>query len=96
VSKSILENRRYVIGGIAVLIVLAYIARLAFLQLMSDDYKASADNNAFYNNVIYPSRGTIYDRNGKMLVYNQPAYDLMVIANELEGWTPSTSAGRWA
>jgi penicillin-binding protein 2 len=85
VSKSILENRRYVIGGIAVLIVLAYIARLAFLQLMSDDYKASADNNAFYNNVIYPSRGTIYDRNGKMLVYNQPAYDLMVIANELEG-----------
>ena len=84
-SSNILENRRYVLSGIAVVIVVVYIIRLAFLQLMSEDFKASADNNAFYNNVLYPSRGTIYDRTGKMLVYNQPAYDLMVVTNELEG-----------
>ena len=50
-SNNILENRRYVLSGIAVVIVVAYIARLAFLQLMSADYGKSADNNAFYNNV---------------------------------------------
>lgn len=78
----ILENRRYVVGGIAFCIVVVYIVRLAFLQLMSSDYKASADQNAFYHNVLYPSRGVIYDRNGELLVYNQPAYDLMVVMQE--------------
>ena len=67
-NDHILDNRRFVLGGIAVAIVLIYIARLAFLQLMDNDYKASADNNAFMNKVIYPSRGSIYDRNGALLV----------------------------
>ena len=83
-SRTILDNRKYVIGGIALFIVIAYIVRLAFLQLFNEDYKASADNNAFYNNVLYPSRGSIYDRNGKLLVFNQPAYDLMVVMREVE------------
>ena len=48
-NDHILDNRRFVLGGIAVAIVLIYIARLAFLQLMDNDYKASADNNAFMN-----------------------------------------------
>ena len=83
-NSSILDNRKYVIGGIAFVIVVAYIIRLAFLQLFSSDYKASADNNAFHNNIIYPSRGNIYDRNGELLVFNQPAYDLMVTMREVE------------
>lgn len=83
-NDHILDNRRFVLGGIAVAIVLIYIARLAFLQLMDNDYKASADNNAFMNKVIYPSRGSIYDRNGALLVYNQPAYDIMVITREIK------------
>ena len=41
-NSSILDNRKYVIGGIAFVIVVAYIIRLAFLQLFSSDYKASA------------------------------------------------------
>lgn len=84
-NDHILDNRRFVLGGIAVAIVLIYIVRLAFLQLMDNDYKASADNNAFMNKVIYPSRGSIYDRNGTLLVYNQPAYDIMVITREVKG-----------
>lgn len=83
-NDHILDNRRFVLGGIAVAIVLIYIARLAFLQLMDNDYKASADNIAFMNKVIYPSRGSIYDRNGALLVYNQPAYDIMVITREIK------------
>jgi len=77
-----LENRKYVIGGVAILIVTVYILRLFSLQITSDDYKKSADSNAFLKKVDFPSRGVIRDRNGQLLVYNQPAYDIMVVMNE--------------
>ena len=77
-----LEYRKYVIGGVAVLIVVTYIIRLLSLQLMSDDYKKNADSNAFLKKIDYPSRGIISDRKGQLLVYNQPSYDIMVIENE--------------
>lgn len=77
-----LDYRRYVIAGIATLIVLVYIARLFQLQVSSDDYKKSADSNAFLKKIDYPSRGVIYDRNGRLMVFNQPAYDIMVVMNE--------------
>lgn len=80
-----LEFRKYVIGGVAVLIVLVYIVRLFTLQLMSDDYKKNADSNAFLKKVEFPSRGVISDRNGEPMVYNQPAYDIMVVMNEARG-----------
>lgn len=80
-----LENRRYVIGAIAVGIVIVYIIRLFTLQLLSDDYKKNANSNAFLKKTEYPSRGLIYDRNGELLVYNQPSYDVMVIMNEEKG-----------
>ena len=76
------EYRHYVIGGVAILIVVVYIIRLFQLQISSDDYKKSADSNAFLKKIEYPSRGVITDRNGKLLVYNQPAYDIMVVMNE--------------
>ena len=63
-----LENRKYVIGGISILIVLIYLVRLFALQIMSDDYKKNADSNAFLKQIEYPSRGAIYDRNGKLMV----------------------------
>ena len=77
-----LDNRKYVIGGAAILIVVVYILRLFMLQVTSDDYKKSADSNAFLKKIEYPSRGVITDRNGKLMVYNQPAYDIMVVMNE--------------
>jgi penicillin-binding protein 2 len=77
-----LDYRRFVIGGVALLIVVIYIIRLFMLQITSDDYKKSADSNAFLKKIEYPSRGGIYDRHGKLLVYNQPAYDIMVVMNE--------------
>lgn len=82
--RQVFEYRKYVLGGIAFLIVMAYIVRLAFLQLGDGDYKESADMNAFLNKVLYPSRGAIYDRKGELLVYNQPAYDVMVVLREVK------------
>ena len=81
-QKHGLEYRRYVIAGIATLIVLVYIARLFQLQVSSDDFKKSADSNAFLKKIDYPSRGVITDRNGRLMVFNQPAYDIMVVMNE--------------
>ena len=77
-----LENRKYVIGGVAIFIVVVYILRLFTLQIMSDDYKKNADSNAFLKKIDYPSRGVITDRNGKLLVFNQPSYDVMIVINE--------------
>ena len=78
-----LANRRYVIGGVATLIVVVYIIRLFMLQISSDDYKKSADSNAFLKRIDFPSRGVITDRHGKLLVFNQPSYDIMVVMNEI-------------
>ena len=79
-----LEKRKYVIGGAVVLIVLVFLVRLFSLQIMSEDYKKYADSNALLNKIQYPSRGGIYDRNGKLLVYNQPSYDITIIPNEIK------------
>lgn len=79
-----LEKRKFVVGGIALSIVIIYLIRLFVLQIMTDDYKKHADSNAFLNKIQYPSRGAIYDRNGKLLVFNQPAYDITVIPKEIE------------
>ncbi|MDL2208603.1 penicillin-binding protein 2 [Parabacteroides sp. OttesenSCG-928-O15] len=78
------ENRKYVIGGAVILVVLLFIIRLFFLQVLDNDYKIWADNNAFLRKTIYPSRGIIYDRTGRLLVYNQPAYDVMVVMREVQ------------
>ena len=72
------ENRKFVIVGIVLAIVCTFIWRLFSLQILNDDYKKHADSNAFLDKTIYPPRGVMYDRNGKLLVSNQPAYDVMV------------------
>ena len=79
------EKRRLVLSAVAIGIVVAFIMRLFTLQIASDDYRKSADSNAFLKKIEYPSRGIITDRNGKLLVYNQPAYDVMVVMNEEKG-----------
>lgn len=80
-----LEKRRYVIGGFIVVIALIYLVRLFTLQVADDKYKAFAENNAFLRKVQFPSRGLMYDRNGELVVYNQPAYDVMMIPKDIKG-----------
>lgn len=74
-----LEKRKFVLSGLIVFVLLVYIVRLFNLQVLSNDYKSKADSNAFYKKTVYPARGLMYDRNGKLLVYNQPAYDITFV-----------------
>ncbi|MGM9802870.1 MAG: penicillin-binding transpeptidase domain-containing protein [Muribaculaceae bacterium] len=79
-----LERRKYVIGGFITLLVIIYIIRLFDLQVCDSTYKENADSNAFMKKTIYPSRGFIYDRNGRLVVFNQPAYDVVLIPRDVQ------------
>lgn len=76
------KDRSLIIGCIISLVVIIFIVRLANLQLFGN-YVEMAENNAFYRKTIYAPRGLIYDRKGKLLVYNQPTYDLMITIKEV-------------
>ena len=76
--------RRYVISGIIILIFAVIIIRLFFLQIITSSYKLSADNNVIRYEYIFPARGLILDRKGKILVYNEAVYDIMVVPNQLK------------
>lgn len=65
------------------LIVVIYIIRLFSLQVTDDKYKENADSNAFLRRTLYPARGLVYDRNGKLVVFNQAAYDVMLIPKDV-------------
>lgn len=77
-------NRRYVIAGIAVLVVLTYIVRLFVLQVIDQSTQGKAETNAQLRQTIYPSRGLIYDRNGELIVANQPIYEVTVTVHEMQ------------
>jgi len=68
--------------GLFILIGLVYISRLFYLQLINNSYKFSAENIVLRSVTQYPARGIIYDRNNNLLVYNDAAYDLMVIPRQ--------------
>ena len=76
-------RRRYVISGIAVVVVVVYIIRLFFLQVIDQSTKDQADNNALVKQTIYPSRGLIYDRNRELLVFNQPIYEITMVMRDM-------------
>ncbi|MFH1320403.1 MAG: penicillin-binding protein 2 [Bacteroidota bacterium] len=78
------SDRKYVILAIFLTIGIIFLIRLFYIQIIDDRYKLSADNNVIRYITQYPARGLIYDRNGKLLVYNQFAYDLMVIPRQVK------------
>ncbi|HOO19326.1 MAG TPA: penicillin-binding protein 2, partial [Paludibacteraceae bacterium] len=77
------QNRRYIISIIISVFIGIFIIRLFSLQVIETKYKKGAESNAFLNKTLYPPRGLIYDRNHNLLVYNKPAYDLMLIVREI-------------
>lgn len=85
-----LAKRRYVIGGFITLIVIIYVFRLFTLQVGDEKYKENAESNAFLRRVIYPARGLVYDRNDKLVVFNQPAYDVMLIPKDVGHFDTTT------
>lgn len=68
------------VGIVAVLL----LSRIFYLQIIDDTLKLKSENNAIKIQYDYPERGYIYDRHGKLLVANQPSYDIMVIPREMK------------
>ena len=77
------SRRQYIIRALFVLGAFGLIYRAFQLQVVDTTYKENPDATAIDEQVIYPARGTVYDRNGEILVYNVPIYDLMVTYNQL-------------
>lgn len=77
--KDLYVNRKYFIIALIVLASFVLLLRLFIIQVVKDTYRLSADNNVLRYVTQYPARGLIYDRNGKLIVSNQAAYDLMVV-----------------
>ena len=77
-----LESRKFILAGVVILVLVTYVIRLFNIQLRNEEYKTLAENNAYYTKTVYPARGHMYDRNGKLLVYNQPSYDITFIPRE--------------
>ena len=65
---------------------LILISKLFVIQIIDDKYKLDADNNSMVYSIIYPTRGIIHDRNGRILVGNKVAYDLLVTPREVEAF----------
>jgi len=77
------SGHRYVILGIFTTVIFIFLLRLFYIQVIDDSYKLSANNNVLRQITEYPARGLVYDRNGKLLVYNEAVYDLMIIPRQV-------------
>lgn len=88
--ERIYNDRKYIIIGFFLLIGLIFLIRLFYVQILVDKYILSANNNVLRYITQYPARGLVFDRNEKLLVYNEAAYDLMVIPRQVKN--PDTAA----
>lgn len=76
-----LFNRKYIIQGLFIVVALILIGQLFYIQVASDRYFLSANSNVLRKKYTFPARGVILDRNNRVLVQNEPVYDLMVTPN---------------
>ncbi|MBQ8071483.1 MAG: penicillin-binding protein 2 [Bacteroidales bacterium] len=76
------RNHKLLIGLLVVAFIL--LAKLFNIQILQDKYKIDASNNSMVYDIIYPTRGVIYDRNGKIVVGNKVAYDILVTPREVK------------
>jgi penicillin-binding protein 2 len=83
-SEKLNARRRYVIITIFIIVAVIFLVKLFLLQVLDHDYKLFAKNNVLRYITRYPARGLIYDRNGELLVYNEAAYDLLVIPRQVK------------
>jgi penicillin-binding protein 2 len=74
----VFEGRRLVLFLVFVSIGVVFIGKLFYLQLIDDTYEKAADNNAIRKIIQVPFRGEVYDRKGKLIVYNTPVYDVYI------------------
>lgn len=92
-AQNVPTDRRNIISGIIVVVFVAIIARLFYIQVVDSRYKLSASNNVLRYITQYPARGLVYDRNGELLVSNKAAYDLMVIPRQVSAFDTTELCG---
>ncbi len=78
------SSRKNIIIALFILMGIIFIVRLFYLQVVATSYKLSADNIVTRNIREYPARGRIFDRNGNLMVFNEAAYDLLVIPRQIK------------
>jgi penicillin-binding protein 2 len=70
--------RTYYLYGAVLLVSIVYVIRLLQIQVLDDKYSAIAEKISLRKQTLYPQRGLILDRNEKLIVFNEPVYDLML------------------
>lgn len=80
------EGRKEVIQIVVVVVSLIFLTKLFFIQVVDRHYAEMADSNAILRQVEYPFRGLIYDRNGKIIVYNTPEYKIEAIVKDFDNF----------
>ncbi len=78
------EGRKEIIQLTFVFVVIVFLVKLFLIQVLDDSYKQLAETNAIRKDIQYPVRGIIYDRNGRLITYNSPEYDLLIILKEVK------------
>jgi penicillin-binding protein 2 len=84
--KKTLESRKFVFITLFIIVGLVFIIKLFLLQVVQDRYKLSADNNVLRYVTQYPPRGVVFDRTGKLMVYNEAAYDLLIVPKQVKNF----------
>ncbi len=65
----------------------ALVGRLWYLQLLQGDYfRQQSENNRVRLVDVPPRRGRIYDRKGRLLADNRPAFTLAVVPEDVSDW----------
>lgn len=82
--KRSFTERKYIIILLFVFTGLIFLIRLFYLQVFDTSYILSAESNVLRQNTIFPNRGLIYDRDDRLLVYDEAAYDLLVIPGQVK------------
>lgn len=78
------QQRRYTLQTAIVVVVVIFIARLFYIQVIDADYKQLANANVLRQVTVFPARGLVFDRNGKLIIDNQKEYDLWVIPGQVK------------
>ncbi|MCC5945400.1 MAG: peptidoglycan glycosyltransferase [Bernardetiaceae bacterium] len=78
------EARKYIIQFVILIGIIIYAIKLLSVQVLTEEHRLRAENISIHAIPEYPTRGLIYDRTGKLLVSNQPVYDIEIIGRKLE------------
>src|ERR1700721_3047486 len=79
------QSRQNVIRLIFITMFFVVIGRLFMLQIVSSKYKILADDQGKFRKIVYPDRGVVYDRKGRVILDNTTIYDLMVTPGKVKG-----------